>query len=365
MSNKSSTEPWLAPLLAWYGKRQRQLPWRDNPSPYRVWISEIMLQQTQVVTVVPYFERFMLRFPTVETLAAADLEAVLKSWEGLGYYSRARNLHRAARILVTGHGGQLPTAVRDLLALPGIGQYTAAAVASIAFGERCAAVDGNVLRVFARAWAISSDVRSAKMKTAIRKRLGGAIAACTDPSAFNQAVMELGALVCRPRDPDCPACPIRASCLALERGLTAQLPVKSPARAVPHHHIAVGIVWKAGRFLIAKRPVSKMLGGLWELPGGKQEPDEALEQTAVREVLEETGLHVKIVRNLGSVRHAYSHFRITLAAFDCRITGGDLKLPHARPHKWIRPDEVDKYPFPQANHKLFRLMEKQPTGESP
>ena len=213
-------------LLAWYRRHQRQLPWRDDPSPYRVWVSEIMLQQTRVVAVQPYFARFLDRFPSLKSLAAADQEEVLKVWEGLGYYSRARNLHRAARQVVAERGGRMPATSVELAELPGVGPYTAAAIASIAFGEATPVVDGNVLRVVARHRAWREDIAAVRTRNRVRASLEEAIAVSGDPSSFNQAMMELGALVCTPRQPQCGVCPLAGDCRALAEDLVAELPVK-------------------------------------------------------------------------------------------------------------------------------------------
>ena len=221
---------WPVALAAWYRSHRRVLPWRQGPAPYRVWVSEIMLQQTQVATVVPYYRRFLRAFPSPRALARADLAKVLKLWEGLGYYSRARHLHRAAQVLVRERGGRFPRTAAALAELPGIGAYTAAAIASIAFGERVPVVDGNVLRVFSRYWGIADDVRSARTTERIRAQLQAAIRRTDSAADFNQGAMELGALVCRPRQPDCPHCPLAAGCVARRDGLTAVLPRRRPRR---------------------------------------------------------------------------------------------------------------------------------------
>ena len=248
----SAMTPWVTRLLNWFERHQRRLPWRHDDRPYYVWLSEVMLQQTQVDTVIPYFERFVRAFPDVPTLAAADQQAVLKLWEGLGYYSRARNLHKTAQLLMTRHGGKLPEDPETLRRLPGFGPYTTAAVGSIAFGHALPVVDGNVLRVFCRFWGIDTDIRQPRVRTELQARLAPFIAAAP-PSAFNQAIMEVGALVCRPQAPRCEACPLQADCVAFQTGRTAELPVKSARKPVPHYQIVAGIVWKDGKFLLERR----------------------------------------------------------------------------------------------------------------
>ena len=349
-------DTWIAQLLRWYRRHRRILPWREAPTPYRVWVSEVMLQQTQVATVVPYFDRFMARFPDLAALASADLQAVLKAWEGLGYYRRARNLHRAAGLVMAEHGGVIPGDPAVLGRLPGVGLYTAAAVASIAFGVPVAVVDGNVLRVGSRLWCLDQDSRQAALPREVRRRLDAAVVQSGDPSAFNQALMELGARVCRPRDPSCGECPCQADCLALAAGRVAELPVRSARPAVPHHRIAVGLLEHEGRVLIARRDEEQMLGGLWEFPGGKQEPGETLAETVVREFQEELGLAVQVGARLCTIRHAYSHFRITLSAYRCVPAGAVEALRCGRPVAWVPWDRLGEYPFPKANHKIFAAL---------
>ena len=351
---------WTTALLDWYRRHQRALPWREDPTPYRVWVSEVMLQQTQVATVQPYFERFLARFPTVDVLAGADLQDVLKAWEGLGYYSRARNLQRAARIVVSRHGGSLPADLDGLRSLPGIGPYTAAAIASIAFGLPHPVVDGNVARVAARLWCIATDVRTAGVQRDLEQRLRAALGRSGDPSAFNQALMELGALVCRPREPLCTACPLRAACGALAAGRTAELPVRRPTPRVPHVRIAVGLIEHEGRVLIARRNENQMLGGLWEFPGGKQEKGERLADTAVREIREEVNLEVCVVARACTIRHAYSHFHITLTAFRCVPVGDPAAARCDRPLAWVPWDRLSEYPMPKANHKILAALGVKP-----
>jgi A/G-specific adenine glycosylase len=355
MPPKPTSPRWPKALVAWFERDHRPMPWRQDSSPYRVWISEIMLQQTQVVTVIPYFERFVARFPDVRALAAADSQDVLRLWEGLGYYSRARNLHKAAREIVAARSGRLPATHDDWLTLPGIGAYTAAAIASIAFGEPVPSVDGNVMRVCARLWAVREPIRDLRVVSRVRERLQPIIRT-VNPSSFNQAMMETGALVCRPRNPVCATCVLRRDCRAFREGLTDKLPVVHRAAAVPHHTIAVGVVWKAGRLLIARRRDDQMLGGLWEFPGGKQAPGEPLADTARREVFEETGLCVRVGEPLLTVRHAYSHFRITMTAFHCKWISGRARPRTSAELKWIAPGDLRTYPFPRANRRIGDLL---------
>ncbi len=347
---------WVRTLLAWFDRHRRPMPWRDAPTPYHVWISEIMLQQTQVVAATPYFERFVSRFPDVQALAAAPLDAVLKAWEGLGYYARARNLHAAARRVCREHGGRLPATAAGWRALPGVGPYTAAAIASISAGEPVPAVDGNVVRVMTRLLAIEED----STRPALRARLESTLAAILPrrrAGDFNQALMELGALVCRPRRPACAGCPLRRACRARAGGLTDRLPLR-PARARRRHvHVVACLVRRNGRLLIGQRRPEQMLGGLWEFPGGKQEPGETLAETAVREMREETGLAVEAGAVRLAVDHAYSHFDITLHAVECRALPGRARaLDHAR-LRWVRPGDLRRYAFPAADIRIIEDLE--------
>ena len=355
-----SGAPWVKALLQWFALNQRSMPWRDRPSPYAVWISEVMLQQTQVQTATPYFRRFLRAFPSLRRLAAADTQEVLKAWEGLGYYARARNLHRAARLVLKLHGGKIPRTLESLEALPGIGPYTAAAIASIGYGRPHPVVDGNVLRVFARFWGIVDDITKQTVNRAIGRRLGRHMTG-VPPGDFNQATMELGALVCRPRQPLCESCPLRSRCFALRRGLVERLPVKAKKAGVPHYGIAVGVIRKHGRILIARRPADRMLGGLWEFPGGKRREGEDPEETVHREVKEETGVNVRVGLCLCTVKHAYSHFKITLMAFDCRYVSGKAQPKASDAVRWVSPSRLKDYPFPAANRRIVNIL----TGATP
>lgn len=354
-------------LLAWYDEHKREMPWRDCGDPYKIWISEIMLQQTRVEQATPYFNRFIERFPTVHDLADANQQEVLKVWEGLGYYSRARNLHEASKTVVEDFGGRLPDNWDAITSLKGIGPYTASALLSIAFRQPHAVVDGNVIRVMARYFGMDGDVRKTATKNEIQERADELIDP-RRPGDFNQAVMELGATVCVPDGPDCEGCPVRGGCTAYRTARTDEIPYKSPAKRRPHHQIGVGIIMNENEeVLIALRPDDAMLGGLWEFPGGKQKGNETIEETVVRELREELGVEVEINRPFMKLDHAYSHFKITLHAFLCTLqdrsdgTGGRAAtVPEPRSSqqvKWVAIEALDDYPFPKANRKLTeRLM---------
>lgn len=345
-------------LISWFRRVRRPLPWREDRDPYRVWVSEIMLQQTRVDQAVPYFQRFIERFPDVEALADAPLDDVLLSWEGLGYYSRARNLHRAAQVVMEEHAGYVPDSRESLLELPGVGAYTSAAIASIAYQKPHAVVDGNVIRVLSRVFRIEHESRSGAMRRTAQQ-LGDALLPPEAPGEFNEAMMELGATVCTPSSPDCPACPLAPVCRARIDGVQAEYPRSKPRRAVPHYDIAAAIIMDGGRVLIQQRPQEGLLGGLWEFPGGKREEHETLEDACRREVNEETGLEVEISRLFCTVDHAYSHFRITLHVFLCSIAAGRVRADDTQRRLWVDPDRLDEFAFPRANRHVIDVLQKE------
>ena len=342
-------------LLQWYRGHARLLPWRGVADPYWIWVSEIMLQQTRVETVIPYFERWMKSFPTVRKLASAKGQDVLALWEGLGYYRRARNLHRAAKIVVRDYGGNLPASVEELRALPGIGRYTAAAIASIAFGVDVATLDGNIRRVLARVFNISEPLGASRTEKLLWK-----IASENLPegnaSEYNQGLMDLGALVCTVHHPQCQRCPLAPMCDAYALGTQDKLPVRIPKKKVPHFAVTAGVLSRGKRVLIGQRPENGLLGGLWEFPGGKQEPGEDLKECLQRELKEELGISVGVGDFLGKFNHAYTHFRITLYAFHGTILDGE---PVAKEHKqlaWVDVDELLKYPMGKVDRKIAEKL---------
>ncbi len=350
-------------LLAWYDGNKRTLPWRECGDPYKIWISEIMLQQTRVDQAKPYYHRFIERFPTVYKLAEADQQEVLKIWEGLGYYSRARNMHEASKLVVDRFGGAIPDNREEILKLKGVGPYTAAAVLSIAHSKPHAVVDGNVVRVLSRYLGIEEDVRKSKTKNAIQEAAEGLLDR-DRPGDFNQALMELGATVCTPAGPDCKNCPISTGCRAYQTLKTDRIPYKSPAGKKPHHHIGVGIIKKGEEVLIALRPEDAMLGGMWEFPGGKQKKNEPIRETVSRELQEELGAEVAVVKPFMKLDHAYSHFKITLHAFICKLVDGEAGARESQEVRWVPINQLDQYPFPKANRELTRkLMKSDPQKE--
>lgn len=344
-------------LLDWYRQHARSLPWRDEPTPYRVWISEIMLQQTRVETVRAYFERWMAKFPDIETLAAADEQQVLQIWEGLGYYSRARNLHRAACIVMDEFDGQIPSDRDDLLSLPGIGPYTAGAIASIAFGQDEAALDGNIRRVYARLFNIDQPIRERETD----KQLWG-IARQQLPTGqagdYNQALMDLGATICTPRSPNCAACPLTNLCEAYALDLQDQRPVKNARKPVPHYIVAAAVIHRDGLVLLAQRPPDGLLGGLWEFPGGKQEDGETLPAALQREIREELATEIEVGEQLGTYKHAYTHFKVTLTAFHCHLTGPEPAALEATALSWAPIPDLGDFPMGKLDRMISRDLQK-------
>lgn len=350
-------------LLRWYHTNKRNLPWRNTNDPYKIWISEVMLQQTRVDTVISYYHRFIEAFPTIYKLASADRQTVLKLWEGLGYYSRARNLHEAAKTVVSEFSGVVPDTYKEINQLKGVGPYTSAAILSIAFQKKYAVVDGNVIRVVTRYLGIEDDIRKAFTKNLVKQYVDEIIPE-NQPGDFNQAVMELGATVCKPANPNCSACPVSKNCVAFNSVRTHVIPYKSPAKKIPHHHIVVGLlVNNESRLLVSRRPEHKMLGGLWEFPGGKQEQEESLRDALHRELFEELAVKVTVFEKFKVVKHAYSHFRITLHAFWCRIDEGIPKPNSSTALRWVTIEEMNNLPFPTANKHVLNNLSNLTTDQ--
>jgi len=335
------------------------MPWRDCGDPYKIWISEIMLQQTRVDQAEPYYNRFIEQFPTVFDLARADIHDILLVWEGLGYYSRARNLHSAAKMVVDEFSGYIPDNWDNITKLKGIGPYTASAILSIAFNKPYAVVDGNVIRVLARYFGIGEDVRQNKVKYDIQK-IADELIDHQEPGDFNQAIMELGAVTCTPTNPDCLNCPLNNDCVAYKTTAYDRLPYKSRAKKRPHHHIGVGIILNDRKeVLIALRPEKAMLANLWEFPGGKKENGEKIRDTVLREIKEELDIEVTVGPKMMDLKHAYSHFTITLHAFFCSLISGTPKPKSSQEIRWVPITKLDQYPFPKANRTLIEELTQQ------
>ena len=332
-------------LLSWYRQNARKLPWRDHPDPYAVWVSEIMLQQTRVDTVIPYFEKWMRLFPDVLTLANASEQDVLNAWEGLGYYSRARNLHKAAKLVASNFNGQLPRDLIELRSLPGIGRYTVGAIASMAFGMDEPTLDGNLRRVFARLF----DVNESADSPAGEKILWD-LAAQNLPKGqagdYNQALMDLGATICIPRNPRCLICPLMKMCEARKNGTQELRPLLKAKKAVPHYIHAAAVIVQRGRVLLAQRPADGLLGGMWEFPNGRVNADPAKELTKVLNAA--YSLKVKRKEALGIIQHAYTHFKVTVHAYRCE----SVSIPKDKNLKWVRLSELENYPMGKVDRQI-------------
>lgn len=341
-------------LLKWYQQQGRDLPWRRTQEPYAIWISEIMLQQTQVKTVIPYFERWLTTFPAIADLAAADQQSVLMSWQGLGYYARARNLHRTAQIVVADYRGKFPQHLDKVLKLPGIGRTTAGGILSAAFNQPLAILDGNVKRVLARLIGLSVPPKDALSFLWEGSEL---LLDTKHPRNFNQALMDLGATLCTPKQPHCPSCPWQEHCYANHWNLQSDLPMSETRAPLPHKQIGVAVIWNNnGQILIDKRPQSGLLGGLWEFPGGKVEADETVEDCIAREIQEELGISVEVMKHLITVEHAYTHFKVTLTVHHCRHLAGDPQPIECDEVRWTTLSDIDQFPFPTANHKIIAAL---------
>jgi A/G-specific adenine glycosylase len=321
-----------------------------------------MLQQTQVNTVIPYYNRFLNRFPTVLSLADADQQDVLKLWEGLGYYSRARNFHQAAVQVASHHAGQVPCAWQAFRSLPGVGDYIASAVLSIAFDQPFAVVDGNVKRILSRLFAMDTPVNGSRAH-AVFLEPATALLDRDVPGIFNQAVMELGALVCKPSQPFCTRCPLDTFCAVFSSHQTDLYPKRIKTHPIPLYPIAVGVVYHQGRMLITRRKPEGLLGGLWEFPGGKIRQGESPADACIREIREETGVSAHVQSHLCRVKHAYTHFKIEMDVFICQTLSETVRLNGPVDFRWITPEEMDRYPFPGANHKFFKMLEQEQRNE--
>lgn len=340
-------------LINWFTRNQRDLPWRKTYSPYQVWISEVMLQQTQMERGVKYFKRWMNKFPDVASLANASEDEVLKLWEGLGYYSRARNLHKTARILHAEHAGCFPSAPEALQKLPGIGPYTARAIASIAFEQDVCLVDANVERVCSRLYNIDTPVKN----SLTRKRIESLCQALLPPGqarVFNQALMEFGSLVCSPRTPNCQRCPLQKFCAAYHSGVVDQRPVLLPPPKPILLDMATGVLRREHKFFVQKRLSSDVWGNLWEFPGGVVEGGESPEQAVIREYMEETKLRVFDPALIGRFKHTYTKFRITMHAFFVEAVAVEpVVLTAAQECRWVTWEELQTLAFPSGHRKLI------------
>jgi A/G-specific adenine glycosylase len=343
-------------LIGWYRHARRQLPWRQTDDPYRIWVSEVMLQQTRVETVLGYYQPFLNRFPDIQILAASDMDSVLKSWEGMGYYARARNLYLAAKIVVTEKENRIPSTWKEFRQLPGVGDYIAAAVLSIAFHQAYAVVDGNVKRVLARL-AMNETAVNESFAHRVYQKDAQWLLDINHPGTFNQALMELGALICIPATPRCGQCPIVAFCKARKTESISRYPLRRRSKPVPVRHYVAGIVEKNRTVLLARRTEDGLLGGLWEFPGGEVPKGVNAADACRNHIREKMNIEISVDGKAATIRHAYTHFRIILEVFYCRYTSGRIHRRSHSAHRWIQPEKLPDYPLPKTHHHLIPLVE--------
>ncbi len=342
-------------LLAWAETALTPFPWRGEHDPYRVWVSEVMLQQTRRETVVPYYRRFLERFPTIQALAAAEQQEVLKAWAGLGYYARARSMHAAARQAVEKFGGELPTNRHDLLSLPGIGPYTVGAILSLAFGQDEPVLDGNVRRVLCRLALLREDPG----RPAVQRDLWAtarALLIAGQAGRVNEALMELGATLCLPRRPRCGDCPLADLCRAHREGAEEEVPLRRKRAPLPHRTVTAAVIVQGERVLLAQRRPEDMLGGLWEFPGGTCREGESLADCLRREIAEELGLEVAVGEKVAALRHAYTHFRVTLHLFFCRPLAGRPRPLECADLRWVTPEEAADLPMSRLDRRVVEIL---------
>jgi A/G-specific adenine glycosylase len=342
-------------LLGWFARHQRDLPWRRDRDPYRIWISEVMLQQTQVATVLPYFERFLQALPTLADLAAVEEQTVLRLWEGLGYYRRARDLHRAARQLVGEHGGAFPRQPEVLQRLPGFGRYTCNAVLSQAFDCRLPILEANSQRVLSRLFGRAEDPRTGPARRWLwqaaeevlpRRQVG----------AFNQALMELGALVCTPTAPSCGDCPLAARCVARQTGRQETIPARTPPPEVTQVQEVAVVVRRGDRVLLVQRPDQGRWAGMWEFPHGSLLAEETHDAAALRLVRDLTGLEVHLGPEMLTIRHTITRYRVTLVCFEAEHRAGEFQSSCLAQGRWLTPEEVAGYPVSAPQRRLARAL---------
>jgi len=341
-------------ILDWYQLHARDLPWRHTKDPYQIWISEIMLQQTRVESVIPYYKRWMDSYRSVEELALAEEDHLLSKWEGLGYYARVQNIHKTAKIIAEKYLGKFPQNLEEVQSLPGIGRYTAGAILSIAFNKKAPILDGNIRRVFTRYFNIDTPIHTKQTET-ILWQLSEDLIPKTNPGDFNQALMELGALVCRPKNPLCDLCPLQPSCISNQLNIQSDRPVRKPKSTIPHLQVAAGIVLDNSQVLLAKRPHGGLLGGLWEYPGGTQESGETLVETLSREFMEELTIKIEVGNYIGTFHHAYTHYKVTLHAYFCKFLSQNIQLNFHTDVAWVSLKSLGNYPM----GKLDRLISNQ------
>ncbi len=347
-------------LLKWYRQYGRALPWRETSDPYRIWLSEIMLQQTQVTTVLSYYHRFLSTFPAIQDLAAAPLDKVMKRWAGLGYYARARHLHRAAKVIVEKFDGRMPKSFEEIISLPGIGRSTAGAILTIAFGQRWPILDGNVRRVLCRYFLIDKDPKRKEVEAWLWDH-SERLLPKRGSDIYLQGIMDLGATICTPKRPQCTICPVNKGCVAYGEGVQEVLPVKGAQKEVPHFNHVAGVVLDDERgVVIRRRPLKGLLGGLWEFPGGRV--DSAIEKEQHENSLKtllgtEMEFQIEVTHQWMQIRHAFTHFRMTLHVFICRKK--KEKIDRSTKYQWIPIEKLGDYAFSSAHQKIVTKLSEE------
>jgi A/G-specific adenine glycosylase len=339
-----------AKLLQWFKKNKRDLPWRRTRDPYAIWVSEIMLQQTQVATVIPYYEKFLKSFPTVRHLTKSDLSKVLRVWEGMGYYSRARNLHRASQMVLNHFHGEIPNTLKDLLSLPGIGRSTAGAMLSLAFDKEAPILDGNARRVLSRLFTVSGNPGEKKTEQLLWK-ISESLIPRGHSNPFNQALMDLGSTLCTPKDPQCPRCPLRDLCKGKASGEPERFPAKSIKKKIPHIEAVAAVIQQNGEVLLKQRPPKGLLGGLWDFPNWRIEGEGRLRFRLRNHIQKEMGVNVKVRESIGTFRQTFSHFKLTLHVYHCQVMDGQ------RREKWVFLKDLSLLPMSRIHRRIANTLE--------
>ena len=337
-------------LLKWFDLNKRNLPWRHGRNPYRVWVAEIMLQQTQVKTVIPYFRKWMKKYPTLKSLRNAEYDKVLKMWEGLGYYSRCKNIYSTSQLIKS----SFPNNYEDLRKLPGIGDYTAKAILSIAFNKPYVAIDTNLERIGYRILGLKSKTNLNQKRVIKFLENNQNI---NRPGDYNEALMDLGSSVCTSNLTLCSKCPLKKDCRAYSSSNPIQYPLPKVSKKIPIYNIAVSVIEYQNKILISRRENSKFLSGLWEFPGGKIESNENAHEAVIREVKEETNLKISNPIYIGNIKHKYSHFGVDISLFISKPKS-IINLNINQEFKWINLKDIYNYPLPKANHKMLDILKK-------
>ena len=339
-------------LLAWHSKQSYEFPWRKEYDPYKIWISEIMLQQSQVNVVLPYYNQWMIKFPSIKSLSNAKLDDLLLLWQGLGYYNRVKNIFKTTKILKKDYSSKIPKNYEQLIKLKGIGDYTASAIMAIAFNLKAIPVDGNIRRVIARMHTLSSHTHQIDHI----KKYATIYISSENPRISVESLMDLGREVCKPKNPNCSICPLNLGCLSYKNSTTHLYPLKADHKKIPKYNVVVGLIKKKNKFLISKRLKNKFLGGLWELPGGKIKKGESEKKCLTREIKEELDIKVQIKNKLGIVNHQYSHFKVNITLYECNYQFGKAKPLASEEIQWITKNQKNEFAFPSATHKLFEII---------